>query len=308
VTNTLLAWWKIIRSALLAWRKNIRIAFISAIILKALEGIIGNRADTLFTQVLPFIQTTVIENLLSAWYVMVFVALSCVFICICFIQRIRMLEHALAIDHKVLKLDDLLLLGLASWVPSLDVEKEKERIITDILLETIAEFDGQIHRAALLLPDVSGEYLQCWANYEMSQDSINNMKFYIGKDKIRRQREGGVAGDVFHTKDLQVGHLRQVNGNWVCEDCPNYMKFPGRRPFPPYRSFVNIPILGIDTNAPDSSATCLGVICFDSRDKDVFDHAARQTVLRTLARRITAALLIFKLYQDLSPTQDNSNS
>jgi hypothetical protein len=219
-----------------------------------------------------------------------------------------MLEHALAIDHKMLKLDNLLLLGLASWVPSLNIEEEKKRIVTDVLLDAIAEFDGQIQRAALLLPDTSREYLYCWANYQMSQDSIDSMKFYVGADQGRRQREGGVAGEVFLTRELQVGHLRQVNGIWICEDCPNYLKFPGKRPFPPYHSFVNIPIIGIDPNTPNSSSiTCLGVICFDSMNKDVFDSAACQLVLRTFTRRITAALLIFKLYQNLPPAQGNSN-
>jgi hypothetical protein len=296
-----------VRRNLLAWWKNILSAFIGAFIFTALEGIIGNRADTLFTLVWPSIQTVMIANLLS-WYIVDPVLLVCIVVCVHFIRRSQMLEHALAIDHKILKLDDLLLLGLASCIPSLNIEEEEKRIIKDILLGAIAEFDGQVHRAAILLPDVSGEYLYCWANYQMSQDSIDSMKFYIGADQSRRQREGGVAGEVFLTGELQVGHLRQVNGIWTCEDCPNYMKFPGRRPFPPYHSFVNIPLIGIDSHTPNSSlTTCLGVICFDSMNKDVFDSSARQVLLRTLARRITVAILIFKLYRNLPPTQGNGN-
>lgn len=295
---------------LLAWWKNIlSSAFISAFIVTALEGIVGNRADTLFTLVWSSVQAIVIANLLF-WFIVLPVLLVCIGICMYFRRRSQFLEHARSIDHKILRLDDLLLLGLASWVPLPNIEEEKKRIITDILLGAIAEFDGHVHRAALLLPDASGDYLYCWTNYQMPQDSIDNMKFYIGADQSRRQRESGVAGEVFLTRELQVGHLRQVNGIWICEDCPNYMKFSGRRPFPPYLSFVNIPIISTDPNTLNPSATtCLGVICFDSPHKDSFDSKENQDILRTLSRRIAAALLIFKLYQNPSfpPTQGNNN-
>ena len=294
---------------LLAWSKNIVSVCIGALAVTAFEGIIGNRADTLFILVLPSIEELVVMKLLS-WYVVVPVLLGSIVTCIYFIRRSRILEQARAIDHKMLKVDDLLLLGLASCSPSLSTEDKKKRIITDVLLGAIAEFDGQVRRAALLLPEASGEYLYCWANYQMPQESIDSMKFYIGPDQSRRRRESGVAGEVFLTGELQVGHLRRANGDaWICEDCPNYIQFSGRRPFPPYSAFVNIPLIGTDSNVLNSSRTsCLGVVCFDSMDRDVFDSKERQVVLRTFARRITAALLIFQIYQNLTTPLAHSNS
>ena len=274
-----------------------------ALALAALEGIIGNRADTLFTLIWPSIEAIMIANLLF-WCVMFFVLLVNSLIYMYLIQRIQMFKHAFATDHKLLNLDDSLLRGLASWTPSLSTETAMKRIITDLLLDATAEFDGHVNRAALLLPDASGEYLCCWASYQMPQESIDNMKFYVGPDQGRRQKESGVAGEVFISEKLQVGHLRRAanGGAWICEDCHSYIKLSGRRSFPPYLSFVNIPIISTDpADAANSSATtCQGVICFDSMDKDVFDSEASLVVLRTFARRIAVALLIFKLYQNLS--------
>ena len=295
------------RKKLLTW-KNFLVICVGAAITKAIEGILGNRADDLLTLIWPSIQKMVATNLLS-WGTTVLVMLVCCVLCLHFIQKSQMLAHSFAIDHKMLDLDDSLLRGLATWTPSLDAEKEMKRIITDLLLDTTAEFDGLVHRAALLLPDPSHEYLRCWANYQMPQESVDSMKFYIGPDQSRQQREGGVAGEVFLKGELQVGHLHQTNGIWNCEDRHHYIKFSGRRPFPPYLSFVNVPIIGIDPNMPHSSrTTCLGVICFDSPDKSVFDSEASHIVLSTFARRITAALLIFKLYQNLPVPQVQSIS
>lgn len=294
-----------VKTKLLAWCKSIVSVCIGALAVTAFEGIIGNRADTLFTLVWPSIEEIVHTNLVCCCLL-----LACIGICVYFRQRSQMLEQAFATDHKMLNLDDSLFRGLASWVPSQNTEQENKRIITDLLLDATAEFDGQVQRAALLLPDASREYLYCWANYQMPQESVDHMKFYIGPDKSRRQRESGVAGEAFLTGELQVGHLRRANGDtWISEDCPSYIKFPGRRPFSPYRSFVNVPIIGVEPNTPNSShATCLGVICFDSMDQDVFDSKERQVVLRTFARRITAALLIFQIYQNQATPLAHSNS
>jgi hypothetical protein len=277
--------------------QNILSVFIGAFMLTALEGIVGNRADTFFTLIWPSIQSMAVANWLS-WFTVTLVLLCCIVICVYFILRSKKFEHAFTTGRKMLSLDDTLLRGLASWRPSLSTEKEMKHIITSLLLDAIAQFDGDVHRAALLLPDASEEYLCCWASYQMPQESVDNMKFYIGPDQSRRQRESGVAGEVFLTGELQVGHLRKVNrGTWVCEDHHSYVKLSRRRSSPAYLSFANVPITDIDHQS--SLSTCLGVICFDSMSRDVFDSSANQVVLRTIARRITAALLIFKLYQNL---------
>src|SRR5436305_6489241 len=96
-----------------AWWKKILNIFISVFTFAALEGIIGNRADTLLTLGWSFIQETGTTNL-WLWYILLIVLLVYTFICMHFLKKCQISEHTLVPYHKMLKLDDLLLLGLWS--------------------------------------------------------------------------------------------------------------------------------------------------------------------------------------------------
>ena len=128
----------------------------------------------------------------------------------------------------------------------------------------------------------------------MPQISIDDMQFYIGTDPRRKQIEGGVAGHAFETKALIVGHLKHLNGRWV-PDVDQYKKPSGCRPFPLYKSFVTVPITGIDPNNR-SNTTCFGILCFDSLNEKIFDSQGTQTILKALAERIASTILISRQF------------
>jgi hypothetical protein len=208
-------------------------------------------------------------------------------------NRIRIVSRALAIASNVVELDDSLLRLLTTLISAQDLRQEMVRLLEQLLLETIQALPGDFFRAAILLPTTSGEYLHIRVNYRMSQESINKARFYIGTDTSRNS-ERGVAGHTYLDRQLRVGHIRKEGHEWR-SDQSEFIYFGNTHHYPSYFSYIAVPIIGLPSLPSSNPSNCLGVICFDSHNKKVFDSQAAKTVLETLSRRVAVALSIYML-------------
>lgn len=265
---------------------SVLIAIISASAGGILYGIIGNRADSLFVTLISFIQANP-----WLWSIATFVGIFSI-ITFLTLRHIKRLNRALTSITFSQESDFSLLRLLANWTPPLPDNRDiqMQRILKEVLTDATVAFGGNSIRAAILLPDSTGDYLECWASYQMPQESIHNMRFYIGNDPRERLHSAGIGGAVYRNQEIIVAHITQKNSHWEC-DYKDYIKFPGTRPSPPYRSFINIPIMSISHDKYQHPA-CLGVLCFDSLDKHIFDSKESKDIIRSIARRVTCAILI----------------
>src|SRR5437762_7658633 len=276
----------------LPWSKATLIALAITVSTASIYGIVGNRADAALTWLM-----SQVSALQSFWLWITISILVVVYIgsFLYYWQRTTILHQTLNRSNKMLALDDSLLRVLASWIPPTlpsDHDEQLRRILKETLRDATIEFDGHVERADILLPDSTNtSYLRCWAHDQMPQESIDSMHFYIGNDLQMQRDRGGIAGKSFSSGEIIVGHMSQINGHWVCEDHEEYIRFQGTRPYCPYMSFVNVPIIGLSTHSPGGT-TCLGVICFDSRRDDIFDSEEIKIVLRMFARRVASTILI----------------
>jgi len=267
-------------------------AFCGAFIPEIIIQIVGNRADTGVTWFIEQISNSAQQNTLP-WIIVVLLILVCIVALLYSWQRVAILRRTLDQSNKMLALADSVLRLIAIWTSPTNSSSHSDQlrlILKEILKDSTVEFDGHVERAAILLPDPTGTSLKCWSHYQMPQESIDSMEFYIGNDPQMQRDKGGAAGASFRSGEILVGHMsKQANGRWMC-DQEHYVKFQGTRPFCPYTSFVTVPIIGI--SAGTNIATCLGVLCFDSKGSDSFDSAEIKLVLGMIARRVASTLLI----------------
>ena len=276
------------------WSKNPVVnILIGGVVVVALQGIIGNQADAAFVVVVHWILHSVDANAIP-WIIVL-----CLLLLICglqfyWLQHGKIVSLALKRANRLGDLDNSLLRNMASWISSANRTGGEKLILKDVLRDVRIAFEGHIHRAAILVPDATGEYLQCWSADEMPQESLDDMEFYIGSDPKKRETEAGVASLAFLNSRMHVGHMIQVSNQWVCEDFPNYYKKPQRNhPYLRYKSFVCVPIIGTDIHTRSATA-CLGIMCFDSQEDTIFDSEEIKTILFSVSSRIASAIILFK--------------
>ena len=255
-------------------------AIVLFILTAAITGIIGNRADTLFVWLWEQFTAAMTPN---SWPWFIILAALAGFLAFLW-RRNKVLSRGLATMDNVVKLDDSLLNLLPSLISAKEREGEMRRLLEELLKDAIWAFAGDVHRALILLPDPSREYLRVWAHYQMPEASVIRTRFYIGKE-IDRKR--GVAGEVFLDGQLRIEHIRQADGSWK-PDSNSYIVFDAKRPYPPYRSFICVPIVA------EEATNCLGVVCFDSENLAAFDSQEIKKLLLKLGKRIATVLLVYR--------------
>jgi hypothetical protein len=262
-------------------------ATVGFFVIAALNGIIGNSSYYAFVLWLGGI----IKFISLPWIITLVILLACFGFSFILWHHSRSAVDTL---NHVLDLDDSLLRLLPSLIVTGYQEAEMQRLLKELLRDATRPFNGHVHRASILLPDSKKEYLKIWVHHQMSEESVSRTRFYIGQelDRIR-----GVAGETFLDAQLRVAHMRQENLQWKC-DLDNYMDFDKKRPYPAYRSFVAIPIIGVISGSLNqTSSTCLGVACFDSDNLTIFDSQEIQYLLQVIGRRVASALLIYQQLQ-----------
>lgn len=270
-------------------------------LLNALSGIIGNSTYTFFVwiwnnTIKPLAQqiAAYIKISTSQWgWILALILLMGWIISLGLLwNRIRIINRARVIASSVVELDDSLLRLLTALISAQDLRQEMVRLLEQLLLDTIQALPGDFFRAAIFLPNANEEYLRIRVNYRMSQESIDRARFYIGKD-TNKDSERGAAGYTYMDGKIRVGHIRKERHEWK-SDQSEFVYFGSTRHHPSYFSYITLPIIGPSLPRGNSS-NCLGVICFDSHNKYVFDSQATKTVLETLSRRIAVALSIYML-------------
>jgi GAF domain-containing protein len=204
---------------------------------------------------------------------------------IIFVLAIRewRLKSALNTLISVADLDGSLLVLIPKLSSSADKEVAMQQLLREFLRDTTKVFGGQVSRALIVRPDPNDRtnYLVPWVGYQMPEQTLSpGHKFYIGDDPNKKT---GIAGKVYKSREVVVVHFHERN--WEPDDT-DYIIFDYDRPYPPYRSFVGVPILG-------PSSECLGVLCFDSYQPNVFDSSEIHNLLVLLGRRIAAAMVIY---------------
>jgi KAP family P-loop domain len=199
---------------------------------------------------------------------------------------------------SLVELDELLQRVLPSLLSTREEDREPlvRRLLVDLLRLAARAFASDVHRAVILLPDAANEYLKIGASYQIPEVSRIRTKFYIGEDKSRIAARG-VAGVAYLGQEMEIAHIgKEADGVWHF-DTPSYIQFDEQRHYPPYRSFVNVPIIEVSTDA--SVSKCNGVVCFDSFNPTTFDAPAAQELLIQISKRISSVLSIYR--QGLTP-------
>ncbi len=294
------------------------IAFGSAVLAMIVAGIIGGRADALFVALWEIVSKFLTAN---SWPWIIVLALSIsLAACVYFwwqnaneltslskdreafsreiiikdtkIEALskerETLHQELSTLNKVMVLDNSVLRLLPSLIAARDLEEEMRKLVKKLLEDTCGTFAGDVDRASLYLPDpkTGNEYLTFWEGYQMPRESILRTRFYIGMKDVDKVR--GLAGETFFYHQIRVGHIIKENSRWKA-DSSSYIDFDIKRPYPPYRSLVSVPLI-IGENPTD----CLGVMCFDSENATVFDSSDIQAMLLKLGACIASVLLIYQ--------------
>lgn len=260
---------------------------VAFIIVATLNTVIGNEMQAflfwIWTQLLTSIKTYPFVWLVTSLAVAGSLGLALHW----WIQS-RSLNTALGTATAVVNLDKVLLQLLANLLITQNVEQERNKILSELLQETIKTLphnNHNLYRGAILLPDGNG-YLTMQANYNMSERSVRESKFYIGAD-VNLQKERGIAGNVYQQMKICVGHIVKRDDKWVC-DHDDFKQFNTGPLHPEYYSLINVPIIGF----PPTER--LGVICMDSNNVKVFDLPETQELLIVLGRRVAATLTIYE--------------
>jgi hypothetical protein len=214
------------------------------------------------------------------------------------------LQRSLTIANQIISSDDTLLRSLAFLPIAKDYQAEIQRQLTDLLRNTRAIFQGRINRAFILVPDESKTHLTTWVHYGLPQESVKRIRFYIGNDD---SRERGVAGEAYCKQQMIITHMIKRGAKWSADQ--NAFTLSTEKEYPHYRSFVCVPILVPDKDATaleEQSISVLGVVCFDSMNKTIFDNTALQDLLRSIVSHIAAALLVYQRFQTI-PSQSSSD-
>lgn len=277
---------------------NAVLTAIMAIISESIVNAFGSEIDTLVSQIVSAM-TGYVGPHPWAWVILFLSIFGTIFLVSCPFIALRVIVlHATVNRYDLLlRADNSLLTLLASLgLSSTDHEKQKQRILEEVLRDGMAHWNESVNSAVVLLPDDTGQYLHYHIYYRMDSERIQeNMQFYIGPDSSKI-KERGVAGTVYHSGKAMVGHMNKMGGRWIC-DLESYRDHHadgiiGRHPL--YQSFICVPIRGIiegDANG------CLGVIWLDSKEKNVFDSDDVEIVLNELARRMAVAIVVCDKYR-----------
>lgn len=171
---------------------------------------------------------------------------------------------------------DQVLLWLAAELPcSPDIEKGLDRTLKHFLSECADLFKGGVARGVIYVPQ--GEYL--WPRVTLGTNVSNT--FYIGGDQSKRR---GIAGESYCSGKLSVTHFMERGDKWEADN-PDWLPPTNGRRFPPYKSFVTIPIT-------DNHGDRLGVLCMDSMEREIFDPPHTLRLLEKLGSRVGAILAL----------------
>jgi GAF domain len=260
---------------------------IATLLTLSLSGIVGNRADSALLQLLPFFQQTVTVAV-ARWLLVLVVLLPSLAIGIPLGLTAFHYYRSQQAAINLVKLDDSLLRLLSSFKQTPDKQIATILLFQEFLEDTLELFrDGC--RISILRPDKNkSEFLTIWQSLRVPPETIQRTKFYIGSNAD--DKRVGIAGIAFKQQTLKIVHLFWKKNQWSADNS-DYYAFAQRTTLKsmPYRTIAVVPI--IDNTNPNQ---CLGILCLDSMDAQAFNSKRVQEGLRSVADRISAALLILE--------------
>ena len=216
---------------------------------------------------------------------------------ICFVVFFLYHIHRMHSLHKQLESEAALFTleeGLLRLIPGLmfaqtaDKEEAMHRLITKLLVDAISVLSG-VYGASLFLPDTNKEVLNIWESHGVPHATLAQALCYIGSR--RPDRKTGVAGEAFIKQEIIIAHNtheKNQDGSWKF-DRDSYIDFTGTGVPPPFNTLACVPLLD-----RQGSHETLGVLCFDSGEKEAFDSPTIQKKLILIGRCFTSALLIYQ--------------
>ncbi len=258
-----------------------------SVLLLGIGGIVGNRADSAFLGVLPYLSDITV----NLWVLL----LACGITLVPAIWVAARYYRSQQVAIKLIRLDDTLFRLLSTINLNSDPDQSTKRLIEEFLEDTLELFaDGcRIH---ILRPDPKDkDYLTVWHSRGIPSETINRTRFCIGS--LLPNQKPGIAGKSYRENKIQVVKTRFEKGKLV-PSSNDYISFLDNRKRIPYRSFAAIPI-------PNGEKP-LGVFCIDSRAPDTFDPKPVQDLLGNLADRLASTILILEK-QSSSPLPDSNN-
>jgi hypothetical protein len=269
--------------------------FISPILIAALTGIVGNRADALFLITFELMGRKIPIQLWVLALLMVIALLPSTL-------RAAKLYRAHKIAINLIELDDTLLRllrefkqtynssGRSLFRASRPPRNEAVQRLVEDLLEKALDVFYLFENCAIEMwhPDPnSPDDLILWGQANSVDSARARTRFYIGSQDRPRS---GLAGYTFIDREIRVTHISRKNGEWVA-DLPEYLFISGRERANrfPYRTLIAIPIIVAST---DQSDRCIGVLCMYSMDSNAFDSGETQKLLVSIADRIASMCVI----------------
>jgi hypothetical protein len=290
------------------WHVGIGIGGIFLLVLTAaLTGIIGNSAYALVILSGTYVQTYALVPLegwilkiilVGSWLLFAIIILLLVILACALTFLVWKLNNALKMTTEFVTFDKILLHCLAGLATVKDQKQQEEKMkkILQVLLKNAMSSKvaaGHLFRASVLLPDSANpQYLKIWESEGMSPKNIERTAFYIGNDENKVKKERGVAGATYMDGKIRVAHMVKKGDKWGCEH-DGYIHFENRT-ITPYRAFVSVPIVKVPLNRSEKQQReTIGVVCFDSHNKWIFDNPKAQTLLEWFGERVGDALSIY---------------
>ena len=257
-----------------------------------ITGVVANRVDALFFSSNPQPKALFLANLIP-WCIA-----GILLICIFVVLYLRWSDRKTW--EKLFILNEVLLRYPPNLIGNDDLDERLQKLIDILLTYSLQKLFPGSRRAILLLPDSrrNNDYLiishssGIYHSFEMVDE------FYIGNDEDKIEQRG-IAGKAFKEQKPFLVHLRITSENKLDVDDNDYkpIKYTGNEDgdSPPYKSLVCIPVLDGSpmSKAPKKS---LGVLCFDSHNRNTFDSYVSKKRLELLTKHICAA---FRTYNAL---------
>jgi hypothetical protein len=259
------------------FRKNLSLVGGSFVLLAAVGGIVGNRADALVMQVLPFLSKAV-NFMIPLWIV------ALVLLILLLLGTLNYYSSRQAV--KLLKLDESLLRLLAAFHNNADKPSATKLLFQDFLANVLELLPNGCRIFIMRPEEHNTNFLTIWQSWKIPIETIERTRLQISDSQ---NRDIGLAGSAFLSGKQEVANFTWKNEAWVSDNAKYIYIVPkNTKKSLPYKSAIAVPIINEVTNE------CIGVLCVDCIYEKAFDSQDIQQILAVIASRTPSILAILK--------------
>lgn len=255
------------------------------LLLAALTGIVGNRADAKFLEALPllsFLNYTIKIKLWSLILLLLIIPSPALYILLKYQKALKRLSRLNQLDDRLLRL----LVKLNNKANTVDTNNG---FLQDFLKDALVALDATDSCGISIYCRDPGDlnYLMRWKWYSYpSLPMTESLRFYLGdSDQGDNSIRRGVMGTTFRDKEVRIVHLYvKKEGRWEADN-PDYI-MSSECP-PPYPALIT---MALTTNMHDDTPS-LGVLCLYSTNVQAFDSPQVRALVKSLAQRLSIIML-----------------